>query len=116
MEGSRYGGSPVPGEAAAPVLAGHSGEGGRVLTGHPAEMPWLTILRSTSGQTEHLGEPGRGLWSPSWGRHSAHLTTKAGGYPCHTRSISCLKSQLQPNRRERSQSKAKAESPFGFST
>lgn len=83
-------------------------EGGRVLRGHPAEMPRLALPKNTSGQTEHLGEPSGGLESPVWGRGSANLATKAGGHPCRTRSISRLKSHLQPNHRERSQSKAKA--------
>lgn len=91
-------------------------EGWRVLMVCPTEVSQLALPKSTSKKTEHLGEPGGGLQSPVWGGPSAYLATKAGGHPGHTRSISCLKSQLQPNHRERKQSKAKAELPFGFST
>lgn len=74
------------GELAAPVLAGGSREGGRVLTGHPTEVPQLDLPKNTSEQNKHLGEPCGGLQSHAWCIHFAHFATKAGGHPGHTRS------------------------------
>lgn len=48
------------------LLHSQAQQGERVLMGHLAEMPQLALPKTTSEETKHLTESGRGLQSPIW--------------------------------------------------